>query len=115
MIPWDGKRLLAGNDEQIDDYPGLAAWWRQAEQIWNANRSTDRLTLLGQLDYRHKLSQQIPRAAHRVVYTKGGIYLAAARVNDPSAVIDHKLYWAAVSGTDEARYLTAILNSDALT
>ena len=28
------------------------------------------------------------------------------------AVIEHKLYWAAVSGVDEARYLTAILNSD---
>ena len=43
------------------------------------------------------------------------MYLAAARVSDPSAVIDHKLYWAAVSGIGEARYLTAILNSDVLT
>jgi hypothetical protein len=115
VIPWDGKKLLDGDDERIDDYPGLAAWWRHAEEIWNANRSSDRLTLLGQLDYRHKLTQQFPAPAHRVVYTKGGMYLAAARVSDPSAVIDHKLYWAAVSGLDEARYLTAILNSDALT
>ena len=52
VIPWDGKKLLDGSDDQLDDYPGLADWWRQAEQIWNAHRSSDRLTLLGQLDYR---------------------------------------------------------------
>jgi hypothetical protein len=42
------------------------------------------------------------------------MYLAAAYVTDPNAVIDHKLYWAAAADIDEARYLTAILNSDAL-
>jgi hypothetical protein len=114
VIPWDGKRLLTG-DDQIDDYPGLATWWRHAEQVWNTHRSSDRLTLLEQLDYRHKLSQQFPLPAHRVVYSASGMYLAAARVSDPSAVIEHSLYWAAVSGVDEARYLTAILNSDTLT
>jgi hypothetical protein len=115
VIPWEGKKLLAGDDDHLDDYPGLAAWWRQAEDAWNANRSSDRLTLLGRLDFRRGLSQQFPAPAHRVVYSKGGMYLAAARVSDASAVIDHTLYWAAVSGTDEARYLTAILNSDTLT
>jgi SAM-dependent methyltransferase len=115
VIPWDGKMLLNGDDERIDDYPGMADWWRHAEEIWNAHRSSDRLTLLGQLDYRRKLSQQFPLAAHRVVYSKGGMYLAAARMSDPTAIIDHKLYWAAVSGLSEARYLTAILNSDVLT
>jgi hypothetical protein len=49
------------------------------------------------------------------VYTASGTYLAAARVTDHLAVIEHKLYWASVSGIDEARYLTAILNSDTLT
>jgi hypothetical protein len=63
----------------------------------------------------NKLTQQFPLATHRVVYSKGGMYLAAARLSDPSAVIDHKLYWAAVTGLDEARYLTAILNSQILT
>jgi hypothetical protein len=115
VIPWDGRRLLVGDDDRIDDYPGLANWWRQAEETWSAHRANDRLTLTGQLDYRHKLSQQFPSAAHRVVYSKGGMYLAAARVSDPSAVIDHTLYWATVSGLGEARYLTAIFNSDVLT
>lgn len=49
-----------------------------------------------------------------MVYTKSGMYLAAAYVGDPRAVIDHKLYWASVAGPEEGRYLTGVLNSDAL-
>ena len=115
VIPWDGKKLLDSTDDQLDDYPGLADWWRRAEQTWNSHRSSDRLTLGGQLDYRHKLSHQFPAPAHRVVYSKGGMYLAAARISNPAPVIDHTLYWAAASGIEEARYLTGILNSDVLT
>jgi hypothetical protein len=43
------------------------------------------------------------------------MYLAAAWVSDPSAVIDPTLYWAAVSRVSEERFLTAILDSDVLT
>ncbi len=115
VIPWDGKKLLDGSDDQIDDYPGLASWWRKAEQVWDANRSSDRMTLRERLDYRRGLSHQFPAPTHRVVYSKGGMYLAAARVSDQTAVIDHKLYWAAASTIGEAHYLIAILNSDVLT
>jgi SAM-dependent methyltransferase len=89
VIPWDSKdkRLLSSDDDRLDDYRGLADWWRRADVMWNAHRSSDRLTLHGQLDYRHKLSHQFPPPAHRVVYSKGGMYLAAAWVSDPSAVI----------------------------
>jgi len=79
------------------------------------NRSSDRLTLTAQLDYRRKLSQQFPAPEHRVVYTKSGMYLAAALISDPNAVIDHKLYWGAATTLDEARFLVAVLNSDTLT
>lgn len=34
-------------------------------------------------------------------------------VRDPHAIIDHKLYWAAISSEAEATYLAAILNSEA--
>lgn len=43
------------------------------------------------------------------------MYLAAAVVSDPLAVIEHKLYWGAAATADEAKYLVAVLNSDALT
>jgi len=114
VIPWDGRQLLQGSDDNIDLYPGFADWWRAAESSWNAHRTNAKLSLLDRLNYQRGLASQFPAGEHRVVYTKGGMYLAAARVSDPNAVIDHKLYWAAASGIDEARYLTAILNSSAL-
>jgi hypothetical protein len=111
VIPWDGERLLQGDDPRLDQYPGLAGWWREAERVWMSNRSSDRLTLPDQVNFRGKLSGQFPAPTQRVVYTKGGMYLAAARVTDPNVVIDHKLYWAAAANIGEARYLTAVLNS----
>ena len=113
LIPWDGSTLKTTTTSALDQYPGLAEWWREAEERWNANKTSD-LSLLDQLDYRRKLSQQLPGLGHRVVYTKSGMYLAAAYIDDPEAVIDHKLYWASVSGPEEANYLLAVLNSDAL-
>ena len=115
VIPWDGHRLLSGRDERLDLYPGLAQWWRSSEAIWVENRSSERLSLLEQLDYRRKLTQQFPAPDIRVVYTKSGMYLAAAIVSDPTAVIDHMLYWGAAANLDEALFLTAILNSPSLT
>jgi hypothetical protein len=43
------------------------------------------------------------------------MYLAAAIVSDRTAVIDHMLFWGPASDHEEARYLTAILNSNTLT
>lgn len=62
-----------------------------------------------------KFTRQFPAPDHRITYTKGGMYLAAARVDDARVVIDHKLYWAAVAGAEEGRYLSAIFNSDSFT
>jgi hypothetical protein len=39
------------------------------------------------------------------------MYLAAVVICDPTAVIDHKLIWGRVHTWDEARFLTAVLNS----
>lgn len=111
VVPWDGKQLLHGAHERLDLYPGLAAWWREAEKIWNQYRSSDRLSLVQQLDYRRKLQQQFPAAPHRVLYAASGMYLAAARLDDPSAVVDKALYWAAAESEREANYLVAVLNS----
>ena len=48
------------------------------------------------------------------MYTKAGSILTAAVLEDPTAVIDHKLYWASVDTAAEAHYLAAILNSEAI-
>jgi SAM-dependent methyltransferase len=115
VVTWDGSRLLDGDDQQLDLYPGLADWWRRAEGVWAEHNGTSQLSLRDRVDYRHGLAMQFPIAPHRIVYTKGGQYLAAARIEDTQAVIDHKLYWATASSTEEARFLTAILNSPTLT
>jgi hypothetical protein len=114
VIPFEGSIQLTGEDEKIDRYPGLADWWRRAERVWVDNRSSDKRTLDQQLNYMKQLSAQFPTPDIRVVYTKAGNNLTAATVTDALAVIDHSLYWSAVSTLDEAFYLTAILNSPAL-
>lgn len=116
IVPWADGKLLDGGNEQLDAYPGLASWWREAERLWEAHKSqATKLTLREQIDYQGKLRKQFPLVPHRVVYTKSGQHIAACRLADTSAVIDHKLYWAPLATVQEARYLTAILNSRALT
>jgi SAM-dependent methyltransferase len=114
VIPWDGQ-YLGGTDERLSQHPGLASWWNQAEAAWAQHNRSHRMSLGQRLDFRRGLSRQFPAPERRVVYSKSGVYLAAAVVTDPLAVIDHKLYWGPVAGDDEARYLTGILNSDVLT
>jgi hypothetical protein len=115
VVPWDGTRLLGIDDDRLDSYPGLADWWRRAEALWTAHRSSERLSLIERADYRRGLSAQLPTAPHRVVYGASGMYMAAARLSDELAVIEHSLYWAATASIDEARFLTAVLNSETLT
>ena len=115
VIPWDGKRLLHEGVEQLDLYPGLAAWWRQASAAWLENRSSDRLSLIEQLDYRKKLSDQFPTPDERVVYTASGMYLAACLVSDTRIVVDKALYWGTMKSVEEGRFLCAILNSPVAT
>lgn len=115
IVPRVGGELVDGSDPRIESDSGLASWWRAAEAAWEENRAkSSTLSLLDQIDYRSKLSNQFPLATHRVVYTKAGTNLVASRVVDPQAVIDHKLYWAPVGSVEEGQYLAAILNSDTL-
>jgi N-6 DNA Methylase len=114
VIPYDGTTLMDGASERIDRYPGLANWWRDAEALWMDHRTSEKRTLIEQLDYLHQLSAQFPVPSERVVYTKAGNSLAAAVVRDHDAVIDHKLYWARAETRAEAQYLTAILNAPIL-
>jgi hypothetical protein len=115
VIPWTGSDLLDSHDARLDEFPGLAEWWRKAEDIWQKNRSgTTLLSLKEQLDYYGKLSGQFPVQPMRVVYTKSGNRITACRVDNTQAIVDHTLYWGAVESVEEGRYLVAILNSDAV-
>lgn len=110
VLPITASGILS--TESIEDHAGLSSWWNEAERTWERHKSSaDSSALLDRIDYHGQLSAQIPAARHRVAYTASGNTLAAARIEDPDAIIEHKLYWAAASGIGEARYLVAILNS----
>lgn len=103
-------------ESQVAHHPALNEWWTHVEETWAEGRSpSEKARLLTRMDYHGQLSAQFPIRTHRVVYTKSGNTLAAARLcDDDNSVIDHKLYWTACTSLDEARYLTAILNSRVL-
>jgi hypothetical protein len=115
VLPRDREGLMDGQSDRLDAYEGLASWWRRAEAVWEEHRSSDRLTLIEQLDYQSKFQQQFPIQPERIVYTASGMHLVASRLNDRRAVIEHGLYWATAASTAEAHYLCAILNSATLT
>ena len=95
--------------------------WQTVSKLWEDNKSpVNRLNLLGQLDYLHKLSSQLEwqKASDdtqvRVVYSKSGEPTAAI-LHDNTALVENVLFWIPCRNTDEANYLLAIINSDALT
>jgi hypothetical protein len=115
VLPWDRGALLSAESPRLELFPGLAKWWRHAENLWLANRKSERLSLVEQLDYHSKLTSQYPVQPSQVVYTASGMHLAAAHIQDRRHVIEHKLYWATARSREEALFLCAILNSAELT
>lgn len=109
VVPCSGQRLLA--PREIELHPGMKRWWDQAEAVWAAHRTSERLSLSDQLDYHGKLTKQLPIPPFRVVYNASGMHLAAAKVRSERAIIAKSLYWAAFTDEREADYLCAILNS----
>lgn len=115
VLPWDMAGRLDEGSPRLGLYPGLSKWWHRVEELWEANRSSERLSLIEQLDYHSKLSAQHPIQPRRVVYNASGMHLCAAQVIGQRAVIEHSLYWATARSEEEAVYLCAILNSAAVT
>lgn len=115
VLPLEGSELLHRDHPRLDLYPGLAAWWRQAEDLWITHRSSERLTLDERLNYRRGLTQQLPAPPLRVVYGASGMHVTAAVVDDPNVLIDKKLYWGTVTTRAEGDFLCAVLNSPSLT
>ncbi len=115
VLPVLGGEILVRGSNRLGPHPRLGKWWREAEAIWEEHRSSDRLSLAEQMDYRQKLSKQLEPVTHRVIYSKSGMHMVAARLELSKAVVNDSLYWARVGSEDEALYLCAILNSKALT
>lgn len=101
-------------------YREFAKWIREAESIWREKREgkAGRMTALEWLDYQGKLTSQTFSQRHLVLYNAAGTNVSAAHFDRKSNhfrfAVDHKMYWAAFSDSDEADYVTAILNSEAV-
>ena len=94
--------------------------WRTVSRLWEENKArANRMDLLGQLDYYGKLSAQLDWREDpadrpvRVVYNSSGTPTAAL-LHDDMALIENVLFWLTCKDTQEANYLLAIINSDAL-
>ncbi|MDE2861779.1 MAG: N-6 DNA methylase [Chloroflexota bacterium] len=94
--------------------------WRTIVGLWDENKANaNNLKLVERLDYHGELSaqfawQQDPEDRPiRVVYGSSGRPTAAI-VADSQPLIDYTLFWITCLSTQEANYLLAIINSDAL-
>ena len=111
VLPINGRELMS--EEQISNTDnGLRDWWRNAERMWEANKTKQSPpSLMKRINYHRGLETQLDPVKHRVVYSLSGNTLAAARLDDPQSIIEQTLLWIPTSGLSEARYLTAVLNA----
>ena len=94
--------------------------WQTVSHLWETHkRPVNRLNLLGRLDFHRELSSQLEWSRNpgerpvRVVYSGWGTPTAAL-LHDDDAIVDYKLFWVICRDAQEAYYLLAIINSDAL-
>jgi SAM-dependent methyltransferase len=118
VIPTEARTIFDAQLAADAGYRHLAAWLRDIETKWAAysSRGLDgmpRMTLTERINHMRGLSLQFIVSGAKVVYNGSGTRLSAAILEDPTVVVEHKAYWAPISGLDEARYLCAIINSDA--
>jgi len=116
VVPATSETLLDATTAADFGYRHLATWMRDIEEKWTSHsrRRADgqpRMTLQERLDFGRGLSRQLPVNGLKVVYVKAGTLLSSAIVDEPRIFIDHMAYWTAPRTTEEARYLTAVLNS----
>ena len=94
--------------------------WQTINGLWETNKApVNRLNLLEQLDYLHKLSSQLEWQGNgeerriRILYNQSGAP-TAAKLDDDNALVDYTLYWTICKNEHESNYLLAIINSDKL-
>lgn len=123
IIPFlnDEGELVASTASELRSkgFRGIAKWMDEVEALWSVKREAKagRMSALQWLDYQGKLSSQSLRHRFLVLYNAAGTNVSAAvfdrREHVLPFIVDHKLYWAAVSDPEEAHYLAAVLNSGA--
>lgn len=117
VVPLLGSQLLDSRTARDADRRSLSNWLADVEAKWalHASRRVDgqlRMTLSQRLDRMRGLTAQVPIAELRVVYAASGIQPAAVIVQNTCVLCEHATYWAPARTLDEARYISAIVNSE---
>ena len=113
-----GETIRSGSDDSIWFVDPISLGhrmrgrWRAINEIWEQNkRSNNKLDLLGRIDYRRELSNQLAQKSPiRLVYAAAG-HPTAAVLCDSDPLVDYKLFWVRCESLQEAQYLSAIINS----
>jgi hypothetical protein len=123
----DHYKLIDLDEAQKRGFLNLARWLEKTEDEWTRRRSDKaaRITVLGWLDYRHKLTAQNPQAKYRMIYNKSGTFPTAAVVENGQikfaingqplvargTIADEMTYYFETTNLYEALYLSAIFNA----
>ena len=94
--------------------------WQTVSELWERNKAhANKLSLLERFDYHRELSSQLEWQQDpgdrlvRVVYTRSGTPTAALLPID-EILVDTTAYWVTCKNVEEANYLLAVINSQAL-
>jgi hypothetical protein len=125
-----GYRLLSADQARAKGYLKLPEWLESAQQSWESKRQekAKRMNILQRLDLQRGLSDQSPKAKYVVIYPKSATFLCAAvvrskpiafrvgshKVGARGFLADYVTYFLETSDIEEARYLSAVLNSPAI-
>ena len=106
--------------DKLELEPNMRARWEKMERLWDANKGkSDKKSLSQNLNWLNKLTSQLAYLRDpgdrpvRIAYTTNG-RPTAALIADSDAILDTKLYQVTCEDSNEAHYLLAIINSNAL-
>ena len=126
-------KILSSVDLRKDGKFSMAEWLDSAQNAWETNATEKNLKrfpdAMAYVNYNNKLVNQRLDRRYHVVYTASGTHIAAvvvdthslpdfcigsARISPKGFVPDVKTFHFSTSNSEEAHYLTAILNSNVL-
>lgn len=112
LLPFDPQRGQLLRDQELDQWPAMASWWRRAERLYDDNRADNAVeSLRERVNYNGALDAQGVLTTLRVVYAAAGSHAAAAITRATRSIVESGLYWRAVHTEDEGHYLCGILNA----
>ena len=126
VLPVDKQTMtlpLGHNSGEVDTAAldtRMRTRWNTMSALWDANKGkNDKKSLYQNLNYLSKLTNQLAYLRDpgdrpvRIAYSSSGVPTAAL-IADTQAILDYTLFQVTCSNLNEAYYLLAIINSDAL-